>query len=424
MNTNQFKMRLYAFGERAIFVGCGLLLMRLSALFVSIIIARVAGADTFGEYSLFVTIFIIMNEVGVAFDTNFIRLSSSTTTEYGDEHYFVVNVFSKFVFASVFTSVAYVFSDVIAIYVFNKEAATGIIFYAVFAGTIVPVFTSMTAFYQYRSRFGYVALMMPMNNIVVLLLISSMFFMGLTISQERLQVVYLLSAFSLGLYPFFLAVKWFKGSIRDLFFEVFIYYKHGWSFVLASIVALIANRLDVFFLSANVSFNELGLYGAAVRISVILGIMNGVVTMILSPKASRIVHAQGDVRNYWLESCLFISAQVAVLVILIIFLEEIIDIIFGSEYMGINDISLLLLIQTVIMTCTIPFHLLVKFGKINIGSLYLAIIKLIVTSLLLIFLVPEYGVLGAGYSMVTAAIIMFFITIWLYTFVGKKASDY
>jgi O-antigen/teichoic acid export membrane protein len=175
----------------------------------------------------------------------------------------------------------------------------------------------------------------------------------------------------------------------------------------ASVVAQIANRLDVFFLASYVAFADLGHYGVAIRIASVLGMVTGAFAAILTPKAATAIHDRIRLRRYLLiggfYSVLFTAAAAALLV----FIEPVASLLFGEQYRGVEEIAVVLIVTTVLRTYTIPFQAMIPCGPRPTDMVYLSVANLAVTALLLTVLVPRFGVVGGAYAVAGSSAIMF-----------------
>jgi len=87
------------------------------------------------------------------------------------------------------------------------------------------------------------------------------------------------------------------------------FYKIGGTLVASNALVNFTSRLDVFYLTPFLPFNELGIYGAAVRYSVIAGIITATITTIMLPKAPFAMNDRNRFDKYILEAGGYILLQ-------------------------------------------------------------------------------------------------------------------
>jgi hypothetical protein len=85
-----------------VIVVSGIGVVKIFAFLTAILVARFAGAATFGEYSLFMTVFVLVSEMPTALDVAFIRQVDVPGKQSADTESVVLLFISKSVFCDIF----------------------------------------------------------------------------------------------------------------------------------------------------------------------------------------------------------------------------------------------------------------------------------------------------------------------------------
>ncbi len=382
----------------------------LLALGSSVLVARLAGPEVFGEFTLFMVIFVIATIIGDSLDTTFIRFASSPGAESEEACHYAVHISAKVLYAIVISVAGWVLAPLVADIAFHKPEGALLIRAAAVAGGLVSVYNAIVAFYRRRQRFFVVAVLMPAFNATILMAVGGLVVAGSTLDAASLAYVYVLAAMALALISAgrFLAMRLSMGARPWV--RLVNFFRVAAPLMGASVVAQIANRLDVFFLASYVAFADLGHYGVAIRIATILGMVTGAFGTILVPKAAAAIHDRIRLRRYLaiggFYSALFTAAAAALLV----FIEPVASLLFGEQYRGVEAIAVVLIVSVGLRTYTIPFQSMIPFGPRPANMVYLSVASLAVTALLLTVLVPRFGIVGGAYAVAGASAIMFVAT--------------
>lgn len=386
-------------------VTSGFAVTRLLAFGTGVIIARIAGAATFGEFTLFVTVFTIVFTLGETLDTTFMRLASSPGAERDEITHHVVHIFAKIFYASCICIAGWVFAPILADLIIHKADSTPLIRAAVFAGGLVSIYNSIIGFYRRRQRFLTVAVLLPALNFIVFVVLVGVMLAGFQLNTDTLSLIYMLAAAGLSAGALIrLIVIWvsYSGGLKS---GLVNFYRTAAPLMGAASLELIAVRLDVFFLASYVAYAELGHYGVALRIGAILAILTAAIRSVIVPKAASAIHDPFRLKRYMGVSAFYLAVFTIFAGILANFINPVIALLFGEEYLDISMVALLLVIQASLVTYAIPFNSMIQCGR-NPGYLaYISAGRLVVTAFLLAALVPQYGLLGGAYATVISSVI-------------------
>ena len=392
------------------FVSGSLGVTRLLALGSGVLVARLAGAEVFGEFTLFMVIFVMATTIGAALETVFIRFASSPGAEGEEASHYAVHISAKILYAIVISAAGWVLAPLIADAIFNKPEGALLIRAAAAAGGLVSFYHAIVAFYRRRQRFFVVAVLTPAFNAIILVAMGALVVAGSTLDAASLAYVYVLAAVALALVSaaHLLSIGLSMGARHWV--RLVDFFRVAAPLLGASVVAQIANRLDVFFLASYVAFADLGHYGVAIRISAVLGIVTGAFVTILVPKAAAAIHDPIRLRRYLLIGGFYSALFTAAAAALLVFIEPIANLLFGEQYRGVEEIAVVLIVTTILRTYTIPFQAMIPCGPRPADMIYLSVVSLAVTAVLLTVLVPRFGILGGAYAVAGASAIMFVAT--------------
>jgi len=393
-----------------VFVSSGFGATRLLALGISVLVARLAGAEVFGEFTLFMAVLVIASTIGENLDTTFMRFASSPGVEGEEARFHAVHILAKVLYATGVSVLGWVLAPLVADLVFHKPESALLIRAAVAAGGLVSVYNAIIGFYRRRQRFFMVAGLVPAFNLTVLVALGGLAVAGSSLDASLLAYVYVFVAAALAL----VSVARLLAMRRSLYGRAWTglagFFRVAAPLMGASALGLIANRLDVFFLASYAAFADLGQYGAAIRIAAVLGVLSGAFMTILLPKAATAIHDPARLKRYLavggFYSALFTVAAAA----LVAFIEPVMSLLFGAQFRGAASIAILLVVKMGLETYAYPFQAMIQCGPRPADMVYLSAGRLAITALLLVVLVPQLGIMGGAYAVASASAIMFAAT--------------
>jgi|GEM_PF-4842893 len=405
MFASLFSAGLYVAVRRAVEVGIGIVAVRLLAFVLSAFIARVSGAETFGEYTLFITLFIIASEIPVALDTTYIRAVPRLKHQRDTQYMLASAVASKLLYVAIVIILVMLFGGMLADAVLGKPQSVNTIKLAIICGAIYSVFTGLVAFYQQRQVYILVSFLRPVLNALIL---ATLFLMTWWYAKPDIQlitgvyicvVVFLAVSALLWLFFRYLSIDFSRiaGDTRR-------FIRVGLVLIISSGVSIISNRLDVIFLSSELAYEQLALYGVGLRMSVLVAFVTGIITTILVPQASHVMGDPARLKHYLKLAALYLGFQILAAIVTIYFVDNFILILFGDAYSNAAGVTILLILQVLLTSCGLPFQALIQTGNAPQLMLGIALLRLVLSYAALAVLVPDYGLLGAGYAVVLTSL--------------------
>lgn len=387
----------------------GLVAARSFALITSIIVARIAGAETFGEFTLFVTLFVIVSEVPNSIDTTFIRFSNSSGESGSIGSFQTLAIFFKLIYFMLISIFALFFSETIAGILFNKSEVSEIVKWSFILGAILSVHTLLVGTLQQKKRFDMISLVRPIYGGLILFLVLVSIYLEKTITIDLILYIYFMVLAPLAIISLIVLIP----RTIPYFSESIAYYKKfakvSFFLVFSSLIILVSNRLDIFFITSYMDMSGVGLYGAAIRLSVIVAIVTAAMSTIYIPKAAEAVYDKNLFNEYIKLMLLYGFIQTIIAVVIILNVDHIVVALFGSDYSGIRVISIILIVQVLFEAYSRGFQALVQCGPRPSVFMKISILRLGLSALFLTILTPLYGVTGAALGVMATSIILAFI---------------
>lgn len=393
-------------------VALGVMTTRLAAFGISLAVARLADTSVFGAFTLFTSLYVLASELPTALDTTFIRFANDPAYADAPGVFVKLLLISKLTYGIAIACIGLALGDVLAVEVFNKPDAVDVIRYALVSGALVAIFYALLALYQRNRRYGIQSLIRPLPNLLVLAVVivgEGMRSTGLRSLLYTYVTVSALAAVAAG--GKLIASIRAGGSMLPGMWRGYI--SHAAVLGGASALNLFLSQLDAFFVAAYLSMEDLGLYGVALRIYALLGIVITVLTTILVPEAPGALRRQEIMRHYRRTAGIFLVASLVLSAMLALFMGWVIEFTFGEEYRGAEIVANLLLLKVLAGIAGVPFQVLLQCGTKPSLFLFIVMARLMVSWMLLAVLVPVYGGVGAAGSAALVAWMVTGVMAWL-----------
>ena len=164
----------------------------------------------------------------------------------------------------------------------------------------------------------------------------------------------------------------------------------------------LSNRVDVLMLSQMKGDTEVGYYSAAFRLIYPLSFIPVALVMSLLPVISRLYYEKDKNLNRIYQFGLKIMLCLSLPMTIIIFFTsgEIINMIYTSRYNYSSEgLKILIISQVFLFLNVVMYHFIISIGK-QAKGFYVVVEMVIVNIILNIFLIPEYGLVGASIATV------------------------
>jgi len=160
--------------------------------------------------------------------------------------------------------------------------------------------------------------------------------------------------------------------------------------------------MDVLMLSWMKGDAEVGFYSAAFRLILPLSFIPVALVVSLLPVMSRLYHEKDEVlsRVYQFSLKIMFCLSLPIAVLIYTASEQIIDIIYTSEYsQSTAGLKILIISQIFLFLNVVMNHFIISIGK-QLKGLYVVGVMVIINFILNIFLIPKYGLVGASVATV------------------------
>ncbi len=400
-------------------VALGVMATRLAAFGISLAVARLADPGVFGAFTLFISLYVLASELPTALDTTFIRFANDPAYADAPGVFVKLLLISKIVYGVAIACVGLALGDVLAEEVFNKPDAVDTVRYALVSGSLVAIFYALLALYQRNRRFGIQSLIRPLPNLLVLAVVIFGEGVRTTGLRSLLYTYVTVSALAASASGWRLIASMRNGGSKlpGIWRR---YVSHAAVLGGASALNLFLSQLDTFFVAAYLSIEDLGLYGAALRIYALLGIVITVLTTILVPEAPDALRRPEAMRHYRSTAGIFLAASLVMSAMLAVSMGGVLEFAFGAEYRGAEAVANLLLLKVLAGIAGVPFQVLLQCGAKPSLFLFIVLARLLASWIMLTFLVPAYGAVGAAGS---AALVAWLVTGAMAWLVLRRAGE-
>ena len=350
-----------------------------------ILLAQTFGKEVFGEFSYYFTIASILF---VIFDL-------------GGEFY-QIREFSKQErlrsFNTIFIIKTSIFFIIFSLtYVINNNLYLLLLLLAYYLDSIISIFRSSmyrNGHYILESKFTIIE-----KSIFILIVITNIF------TIQNIIIMYLAFLISKFLYLLILSNKFYglryilkSKQLFDFNFAKY-YLFNSWSYILHALLVVVFVQIDIIMLKQmGISFANIGLYSAAVKIYMTVIIFADVLFKQYYPIVSKFVHNNNEtsLKDLILKvqnTNLFFSIYFAILTML--FANEIIHFAFGDEF--IESSKMLVLLSSIILFrfSMYTYTAILSSSNLNYIKLYTSLTCVVVNIGLNYLLIPKYGVYGA-----------------------------
>ncbi|MDP2628706.1 MAG: flippase [Nanoarchaeota archaeon] len=405
--------------KSSVIVFIGLLLSKIFTYVYRIIIARVYGPEIYGLFSLAIMVlglFVAVFSLGLSEGlTRFIPWYRGKKQEKRIRYVFKISSIVTILSGIIAASILFLLSDAIATKIFHD--ANLIIFLKIFA-FLIPIYMIANIFLSVLQSFEEITwnsfILNILQNVVKVFALVLFIFLGF----ETNAVIF---SFFLGILSMLIVSYIVCIRITPIIFRKFIldekekvkiredFFSYSWPLLFAGIISTLLFWIDSFSIGYFKTAVEVGLYNAAVPIillirfapEIFLKLFFPMITRELSKGRKKVVNELSKQVSKWI-----FAINLPLFLLIIIFPEQIISILFGSEYLAAaNSVRILSIGAFAISSVFISNNILYTLGKSKIllvNLMSLSILNIILNALL----VPRYGINGAAFATTISNIIL------------------
>jgi O-antigen/teichoic acid export membrane protein len=246
----------------------------------------------------------------------------------------------------------------------------------------------------------------------ILLLTSLYFLLGKNIFGIVIAV-YISFILSLTIY-----FKQNISSISKLIFDK-EYLKYSFPLTLATIMAVVIDKIDIIMLGQMATNKEVGIYQITVQVANLISIMLLIFNTVFAPKISKLYHSNklDDLRRIYISSTRVLGLIGVIFIFLIICFGNYFLIFFGPEIaQGQTSLTLRGIGQFVNVAVGSVWLMLSMTGKPKL-QMYANLIACLLNVILNFILIPKYGINGAAFASMISIV---FTNIIGYILVSKR----
>jgi O-antigen/teichoic acid export membrane protein len=207
------------------------------------------------------------------------------------------------------------------------------------------------------------------------------------------------------------------GSMFERFQPAFLRFltRQSLPFAVLNILALIHWKIDYIMISKLLGTAELGLFAASWKIVENIGMMGMALNTALYPSVSALfVESKTRLRKVYegLQKC-FVIVSLPIAIIIFFFSEEIILLMYGEQYVESIDVLVIMSFGFSIVFFSIPMRLIINNSNLIMKLVPYSILTTALNVLLNFLAIPRYGIIGAAFVTLLAAMIDVLIRILL-----------
>jgi len=383
------------------------ILRMILGIFISIWIARYLGPEQFGLFSYaqsFVALFSSIATLGL--DTIVVRELLKYPKQ---ESKFIGSVFILKLFGAILTLfVLFVATNLTS----NDNYINGLIF-IIASSTVFQAFNVVDIYFQAKVMSKYVVFVNSFS-----LFISSLVKIYFILNEAPLETfayMVLFDSFILSLGFIYIFFKKSKFKLNDLSFSskiAFLLLRDSWSLIFASIAASIYMKIDQIMIKEIMNSKSVGYYSVAVKMSEIWLAITIVLTKSLAPS---ITNAKKVDRVMYLDRIqlmynMLVKISVVISIIVYIFSNEIIILLYGDNYyQSVEVLNLYIWSIIFVFLSNGSWSYYINEG-LHLMASFRLIVGAIINIVLNIYFINYFGLLGAVYStIISYAISSYFI---------------
>jgi len=413
-NYCKYKKAIHSAFFRLTSVSTGLVASRLMMLITSVLVARNTGVEDFGEFTLFITFFLIAADVSNSIDNTFIRFANKHSKCKSDEYvYLGTAVYAKLIYASVLTLFVVMASTLVKGFVDDVGHITDVMVWGVGAGVIYSVFLTLAAKYQKDKIFIIVSVLRATLNALVLIsvVIALIFFNGVDVSD--MVSIYIWVSISLSVMAIYKLTVENKIQWAESYKKISEFYKVAIVIMMSSALTVISSRFDVFFIGAMLDIESVGYYSVAVRMGLVVAILSSASLIILIPNAASAMTSVDKWWKYIYMASFYLLIQFVMAVVVLVYHKEAIVYLFGEQYIKASSVTVIMVLVAMVTSASVPFRALIQHGPKPGDLIWIATVKFISGLVLLFYFINAFGMIGASYAMLVVALLISFFMCWL-----------
>ena len=369
----------------------------------TLIVARALGPADFGDFSVFFALAFVVSTAGDFVDVTYVRKVTSTTGE-SDMRLLRAATTIKVLLFGTLVVLSYPIAVLLARGAFGRTDLELEVVMAILCGSGLAFISLRASTFLAEQRYAIYALVASAYYVMILIVLLGLAALGSALTPTTVYVAFVGTSTVIGLLCFATILPSIRPlrAERDVIGPLLTFAK--W-LAAANLVQIVYQRLDVILLARYVDRDELGQYGAAIRLTVIASLMIGALSGFALPKVARTRESRHALSAYVRESLALSGGIVAVVGLLWLLTPFLVSVLFGEAFAPAAELARILLIGTALLAVSIPLGLLFLADEAPRHVLYIGLVRLALLLGLTIILAPRWGAEGAAWSVTVTEVI-------------------
>lgn len=380
----------------------GIVFNRGVAFLNSVVIARLLGPASFGEFALFQIVMILTWQITQAFDTTYVRYAKVAKDVKEKEELLNSSLFLKLCYAAIVILLSQPLSIFLAQYAFTKPEIAHSLLLALLAGSFLSLMQSLASYFQAMERFFVFSLINSIFSVAIFLVTIILFILQGELNLDILLQLILMIALLIGAGCLVFLIKKSGNPLRPNAASLKKTFSLSKWILGVSVVFFVFQRIDTMFLSRVLQMESIGIYFAATQIVMFIGLVSGPLSNVFLPMASTALQSKDSLKLYWKESMVAIVAVESFIILLIVLSPFILKIAYGEAYLIGAPALRILLLGWIFWIAYQPFSFLFYTLEDSRTRFILETMKLLLAFIFLYILVPKFGMVGAALSIAAA----------------------
>jgi O-antigen/teichoic acid export membrane protein len=367
----------------------------------SVIVARALGPANFGDFTLFFAVLVVFSTSTQFIDIATVRLASATPS-LPNVHALRAGLLAKLALTALFLALAYPIAAIVARLLYDREELTWPLVFAIAAGLCVGLVSFRASMFLAARRYTAYTVLGSVFYVVAVAVLVPVWLARLDLSPSTVYLLFLGSALAVAvpaIAPPAIALR--KGVGRDGVVNLARFAR--WLFA-ANLLTIILQRLDVILLAHYAGRTEVGLYGAALRVSVVASLLIGALSGFLLPRVALTRVSRAALRRYLRETRLFTALLAGMIGLVWLAAPLLVRKLFGPEFADATSLTRIVLGGTLLLAISAPLAQLLLAGETPRGVFFLNLAKLITLFAVIVPLAPRYGARGVAWAYVGSEI--------------------
>jgi O-antigen/teichoic acid export membrane protein len=390
------------------------------AFVASVIVARALGPSGFGDFSIFFALMVAFSISTQFVDVTLVR--HATTPGASPRASLRAALVVKIALVVLFGALSYPLALVLATLVFDRPTLTAPIVIAIVAGLFVSLVSLRASTFLAESRYVAYTVVGSVFYVLAVAALLPIWLGNFHLDTWTVYWVFLGAAAAAGV-PALVTLVMDARPLRveRAVFDQVVRFA-SWLFA-ANLLGIAIQRLDLIVLARYVDSAEVGLYGAAVRITVVVSLLIGALSGFLLPRVGGIRASRAALRAH-LREIQFFSLFLALAIFATwLATPQLVRALFGPEYADATSLARILLLGTLLLSISAPLGQLLLAADVPRGVFFLALTRLLSILSLTLLLAPQSGATGVAWAYVSSEAIALVYVVVAATLIWRRSPN-